>query len=218
MLHAAPRGRAPPAARPRTRPVSAALVAACALAGALVAFRSTTGPRHAPPAAFVGQSAALAAAAPARARSRAPSSGSLDLDLSEVASAEEGRASGVAMHGRRWVSKDFYRDGWRFGGRNMWMEDQMGGNWMNISTLKTYTFPSGRLKPRVMTKLRMSDHKRAMRYIKRLRHFGLMPFHRIQAKIQTDPSAKRPLMKSFNRARPRGEPLSAELGKEIDKS
>mmetsp|Transcript_46358 Transcript_46358/g.93537 ORF Transcript_46358/g.93537 Transcript_46358/m.93537 type:complete len:124 (-) Transcript_46358:111-482(-) len=91
-----------------------------------------------------------------------------------------------------WVSKDFYKDGWRFGGKNAWLEDQMGGNWMNISTLRQYTFPSGRLKPRVMTKLRMSDHKRAMRYIKRLRHFGLMPFHRIQAKVESDPAAKRP--------------------------
>merc|ERR1719401_1378751 len=116
-----------------------------------------------------------------------------------IASPEvSGRDTGaVAMEARRrepWFSKDYYKDGWRFGGRNMWMEDQMGGNWMNITTLRTYTFPSGRLKPRVMTKLRLSDHKRAIRYIKRLRIMGLMPFHRIQAKLETDPEARRPPM------------------------
>jgi len=99
--------------------------------------------------------------------------------------------SAVTMYGGPWFAKDNYKDGWRFGGKNMWMEDQMGGNWMNITTLSQYTFPSGRLKPRVMTKLRMADHKRAMRYIKRLRHFGLMPFHRLQAKVGDDALAKR---------------------------
>merc|ERR1719410_1692178 len=92
------------------------------------------------------------------------------------------------------VSKDYYEDGWRWGARNMWLEDQMGSNWMNVSTLRTYTFPSGRMKPRVMTKLRLADHKRAARYIKRLQHFGMMPFHRILADIEKDPAAQRPKM------------------------
>lgn len=74
----------------------------------------------------------------------------------------------------------------------MWMEDQMGSNWMNVTTLKTYTFPSGRMKPRVMTKLRSTDHRRAMIYIKRLRKMGLMPYHRLQAKVEGDPLARRP--------------------------
>eukprot|EP00913_Durusdinium_trenchii_P023168 g21748.t1 len=55
-----------------------------------------------------------------------------------------------------------------------------------------HCFASGRLKPRVLTKLRMSDHKRAVRYIKRLRMLGLMPYHRLQSKIATDKEAKRP--------------------------
>merc|ERR1712227_600926 len=97
-----------------------------------------------------------------------------------------------AMGRTKWHAKGLYKDGWRHGGRNMWMEEGMGGNWMNISVLKEYTFPSGRLKPRVMTKLRQPDHKRAIRYIKRLRQLGLMPYHRIQAKIDTDPTAKAP--------------------------
>mmetsp|Transcript_147461 Transcript_147461/g.410788 ORF Transcript_147461/g.410788 Transcript_147461/m.410788 type:complete len:103 (-) Transcript_147461:136-444(-) len=100
----------------------------------------------------------------------------------------------------------------------MWMEDQMGGNWMNITTLKSYTFPSGRLKPRVMTKLRMADHKRAMRYIKRLRHFGLMPFHRIQAKLETDEKARRPPMPSFGGRgmRPSQGRMSSDVAGQID--
>eukprot|EP00434_Breviolum_minutum_P001132 symbB.v1.2.000990.t1/scaffold43.1/size391093/19 len=38
----------------------------------------------------------------------------------------------------------------------------------------------------------MTDHKRAVRYIKRMRMLGLMPYHRLLAKIETDPEAKRP--------------------------
>eukprot|EP00929_Paragymnodinium_shiwhaense_P067284 TRINITY_DN3387_c0_g2_i1.p2 TRINITY_DN3387_c0_g2~~TRINITY_DN3387_c0_g2_i1.p2 ORF type:complete len:220 (+),score=47.02 TRINITY_DN3387_c0_g2_i1:86-745(+) len=106
--------------------------------------------------------------------------------------APRGRPGGVAMGRMRWVQKERYGDGWRFGGRNMWLEEAMGSNWMNITVLKTYTFPSGRVKPRVMTKLRQSDHKRAVRYVKRLRRMGLMPYHRIQAKVATDPAAQRP--------------------------
>merc|ERR1719221_1545243 len=124
----------------------------------------------------------------------------------------------VAMEARRrepWFAKSYYNDGWRFGGKNMWMEDQMGGNWMNITTLRTYTFPSGRMKPRVMTKLRMSDHKRAMRYIKRLRRFGLMPYHRLQAKISTDPAAMRPPLRP-RATTPIGGQLSAEDKKLAD--
>ena len=57
-----------------------------------------------------------------------------------------------------------------------------------LARLNEYTFASGRLKPRagpsskqlssafreVLTKLRMVDHKRMTRYIKRLRMLGLM--------------------------------------------
>mmetsp|Transcript_21401 Transcript_21401/g.49817 ORF Transcript_21401/g.49817 Transcript_21401/m.49817 type:complete len:196 (+) Transcript_21401:66-653(+) len=97
----------------------------------------------------------------------------------------------TAMNSRH-VKKAYYADGWRHGGKNMWVEDQLGGNWMNITALKQYTYASGRLKPRVMTKLRMSDHKRAIRYIKRFRQLGIMPYHRLLAKIEQDPDAKRP--------------------------
>ena len=68
----------------------------------------------------------------------------------------------------------------------------MGGNWMNISQLKEYTHPSGRLKSRYLTKLFMSNHNRAMIYIKRLQSLGLMPYHRIQAKMASDPAANPP--------------------------
>ncbi|CAE7765763.1 unnamed protein product [Symbiodinium sp. CCMP2456] len=33
----------------------------------------------------------------------------------------------------RHIKKAYYNDGWRHGGINMWMEDQLGGNWMNVS-------------------------------------------------------------------------------------
>ena len=92
----------------------------------------------------------------------------------------------------------------------------MGGNWMNVTTLKSYTFPSGRLKPRVMTKLRASDHKRAIRYVKRLRHFGLMPFHRLQANMYKDPAAKRAPRPP--RAPMGGQQLSQDMKKTIDQS
>ncbi|CAK0893222.1 unnamed protein product, partial [Prorocentrum cordatum] len=68
----------------------------------------------------------------------------------------------------------------------------MGGNWMNITQLKEYTHPSGRLKSRYLTKLFMSNHNRAMIYIKRLQCLGLMPYHRIQAKMANDPAALPP--------------------------
>ncbi|CAK0893221.1 unnamed protein product [Prorocentrum cordatum] len=85
-----------------------------------------------------------------------------------------------------------YNDGWRQGRYNLWMEEQMGGNWMNITQLKEYTHPSGRLKSRYLTKLFMSNHNRAMIYIKRLQCLGLMPYHRIQAKMANDPAALPP--------------------------
>merc|ERR1712037_908920 len=85
-----------------------------------------------------------------------------------------------------------YNDGWRYGARSMWMEDTMNRNWMNITVLREYTFPSGRLKPRTMTKLSSASHSRAIRYIKRLRRIGLMPFHRLQSKMLTDDDAQNP--------------------------
>merc|ERR1711920_546631 len=85
-----------------------------------------------------------------------------------------------------------YNDGWRYGSRSMWMEDTMNRNWMNITVLREYTFPSGRLKPRTMTKLSSASHARAMKYIKRLRRMGLMPFHRLQSKMLTDDEAQNP--------------------------
>eukprot|EP00438_Fugacium_kawagutii_P019089 Skav234717 [mRNA] locus=scaffold634:149620:157870:+ [translate_table: standard] len=48
----------------------------------------------------------------------------------------------------KYVRKPYYEDGWRIGGKNMWIEERLGGNWMNITALKEYTFASGRLKPR----------------------------------------------------------------------
>jgi len=105
----------------------------------------------------------------------------------------EVRAPSVTMfHSGEFQQKAVYDDGWRYGGKNEWLEDALGGDWLNPNALRQYTFPSGRLKPRVMTKLRMCDHKRAIRYIKRLRQFGLMPFHRLAAKVETDPEARRP--------------------------
>lgn len=98
----------------------------------------------------------------------------------------------MPMHG--YVKKSVYNDGW-YGGRNAWLEEAMGGNWMNVSVLKTYTHPNGKLKQRVFTKLRMADHKRATKYIKRLRSMGLMPFHRLQAKVKKAPEASRPPMR-----------------------
>mmetsp|Transcript_74845 Transcript_74845/g.173459 ORF Transcript_74845/g.173459 Transcript_74845/m.173459 type:complete len:202 (-) Transcript_74845:67-672(-) len=127
----------------------------------------------------------------------APHSGSVTGNAvsmlpSLYASSED--VSPVVMHGRgrSYIAPELYDDGWRHGLRNMWLEDQMGGNWMNVSTLRTYTYPSGRLKPRVLTKLRAADHKRAVRYIKRLQHFGLMPFHRIESRLESDIAARRP--------------------------
>jgi len=138
----------------------------------------------------------------------------VDLWTPSTASSE----SEVTMYGGPWFAKDNYKDGWRFGGKNMWMEDQMGGNWMNITTLSKYTFPSGRLKPRVMTKLRMADHKRAMRYIKRLRHFGLMPFQRLQANVGTDTLAKRPERESNTKARTQGAKLGGSGQEAMDEA
>mmetsp|Transcript_22756 Transcript_22756/g.65620 ORF Transcript_22756/g.65620 Transcript_22756/m.65620 type:complete len:212 (-) Transcript_22756:165-800(-) len=171
--------------RRRPRALGLLVLGACACGAALVALRSTLAAEPAPSTAFAGQYLSVGLPRP-RAR---PAAAAPVGDLEQVS---EGRAGDVAMRSR-WIAKEVYGDGWRFGGRNMWLEDQMGGNWMNISVLKTYTFPSGRLKPRVMTKLRQADHKRAIRYIKRLRHFGLMPFHRIQAHVKTDPDAQRPM-------------------------
>ncbi|CAE7719511.1 unnamed protein product [Symbiodinium pilosum] len=98
----------------------------------------------------------------------------------------------VTAMSSRHIKQAYYNDGWRHGGINMWIEDKLDGNWMNVNALKNYTYASGRLKPRVLTKLRMSDHKRAVRYIKRFRQLGIMPYHRLLAKIEKDPAAKRP--------------------------
>mmetsp|Transcript_135948 Transcript_135948/g.290541 ORF Transcript_135948/g.290541 Transcript_135948/m.290541 type:complete len:219 (+) Transcript_135948:79-735(+) len=136
------------------------------------------------------------------------------MQWSPASARAQGRPA-ITMEVARYHLKDQYRDGWRFGSRNMWLEDQMGGNWMNVTKLREYTFPSGRLKPRVMTKLRQSDQKRAMRYIKRLRRFGMMPFHRLQAKISTDPAAMRPPMRNTRAYTPSGQ-LSAEDKKLAD--
>ncbi|CAE7484271.1 unnamed protein product [Symbiodinium natans] len=130
----------------------------------------------------------------------------------------------TAMASSHHVKPAYYNDGWRHGGINMWMEDQLGGNWMNVSALKQYTYASGRLKPRVLTKLRMSDHKRAVKYIKRFRRLGIMPYHRLLAKIEKDPEAKRPARKGtgsgtfgFRRDTPSQKGVSAEVD-ELEKS
>ncbi|CAJ1330735.1 unnamed protein product, partial [Effrenium voratum] len=153
---------------------------------------------------------ALAALALLRWRSSSPDFALPEVPTRQVSSARAASlADGSGVHLRaptdedsltqmnsRYVRKPYYEDGWRVGGRNMWIEDRLGGNWMNITALKQYTYPSGRLMPRVMTKLRMTDHKRAMRYIKRMRMLGLMPYHRLLGNIGKDPAAKRPPFKS----------------------
>lgn len=143
--------------------------------------------------------------------------------LSSASVLTDGRMEPVAPHSEaltamnsKYVRKPYYEDGWKIGGKNMWIEERLGGNWMNITSLKEYTFASGRLKPRVLTKLRMADHKRATRYIKRLRMLGLMPYHRLLAKIETDPEAKRPqrvTMPTQGQAARSSERISKEVNK-----
>eukprot|EP00913_Durusdinium_trenchii_P000953 g880.t2 len=36
----------------------------------------------------------------------------------------------TVMHGKHYVRKPYYDDGWRIGGKNMWIEDKLERNWM----------------------------------------------------------------------------------------
>merc|ERR1712107_625507 len=101
-----------------------------------------------------------------------------------------GRRSGVRVNDYKMPSP--YNDGYSYEDGSMWMDEEMGGNWMNISSFKQYIFPSGRVKPSSLTQLRLADHRRAVNYIKRCRRMGLLPYMRVQAKMYSDPAAIRP--------------------------